>query len=310
MQQQNVKLPVSVRPASPTPTLLLRGIQDYFKAKSDVPSSQTSLAPQIQQSSDDDPKRLLSEIKSLVDSPGDLAEGLRQLILKTSIHDRMHRYKIVYQVGSGTVSTAVLTTGLNQVAFNDNTQSRLSNEVYTKKMLVKLALNYTANGHSGASYVAPVVGLVFWLHKLPVVPGTPSSLFDVDANPPITSGTVYSQLGYAGNGARLIAPRSSVTNVEYFVYEHHILYEPKPFDFNLNGNAPGSVTQMPFQRVFTFDLTKHVHNLQSLYQNDTSNNPITNQVWMSIYSNVNPSGGSFTYEYTVEHQFEDAVSSV
>lgn len=184
---------------------------------------------------------------------------------------------------------------------------RLQNLIYIKKLNVKWALNFTTNGHSGAGYVVPVVGLCILVDKINEQPGSPPTLFSVDANPPAAD-VVYTQLGASTNAARLVAPRAPGVVVKYDVLYHDFIYQPEPRDFDLNGNAAGNVTQMPFQKSGFIDLTRKVHNMQQIYQDSTFTSAIVNNIWLYIYTTTAPSGGSFSFEFSSEMAFEDAPS--
>lgn len=336
---------MSNEPASPTPTLTaaIKPLADYFAKQSKTPllppsSSLSSKTPQtricgnissrsivpynvlpapdlqkyrtIQGDCPYSADELIQQLKSIVDKPGELAENLRLFILASSIHDRMHRYKLSYFTDATAVSTTPVYYCLNDIPFGTATNERLTNQIYLKKLYVKGALNYTANGHSGASYVAPVVQLYIYREKLAKVVGSSPPIVGVDANPPVAD-LVYTQLGYNGNGARLIAQRSpaDASNVNHEILYHKYLYTPEPLDFALNGNSAGNVTQLPFQRHFEIDVP--CHNMQCVWGDDANNSgPFTNVIWLVIYSNVNPAGGGFTWEHSYCIHFEDAPSAV
>lgn len=275
--------------------LLAPDLQKYHTIQGDCPYSADEL---------------ISQLKTIVDKPGELAENLRLFILASSLHDRMHRYKIAYFTASTAVTTTPVYTLLNDIPFGTATYQRLTNQIYLKKIYVKGALNYTANGHSGVSYVAPVAQLYVYREKLAKSVGSAPPIVGVDANPP-TADLVYTQLGYSGNGARLISQRSpaDASNVNHEIVYHKYLYTPEPRDFNLNGNAPGSVTMMPFQKHFEIDVP--CHNVQSVWGDDSNNSgPFTNVYWLVVYLNVAPAGGGFTWEQSIAVHFEDAPSAV
>lgn len=239
-------------------------------------------------------------------------KGVREALLESTIHDRMHRYKIAYGGNTLTPTTTVTHYGLANIPLGTAIGDRLTNQVYIKKMFVKASLVYIANGHSGASYNPPCVGLCFYIDKMPTTPGVPPSLFVTDANPPAVVGTIYTNLGFNTNTSRLNAQRSDVqpNNVEFTVLRHDLLYKPEPRDFNLNGNSAGNVTQMPFVKTFEFDLTPQVHNVQVSFADDTATQPCLNAINMAVYTTGTVAGGGYTFDFTLMVQFEDAIDSV
>lgn len=240
------------------------------------------------------------------------AKSVREALLMSTLHDRVHRYKIAYG-GNTLAPTATVTHyGLANISYGTASDNRLTNQLYIKKLFVKASLVYTANGNSGAGYTPPSVGVCFYVDKMPVTPGTPPILFAVDTNPPSTPNVVYSQLGLNTATSRYIAMRSTYqpNNVAFTVLRHELLYAPQARDFGLNGNSAGNVTQTSSVKTFEFDLTPQVHNLQVSFADDAATSPCLNTVGMAVYLTSAVAGGGYTYDFTLMLQFEDAVESV
>lgn len=254
------------------------------------------------------PNAALRKLREQLSEPTEFAANLRRLILKSTLHNSVMEYKNQYFYNTATSSSTPTLIALNELAFGANDGERATNCVYMKRLFVKIVATYTANGHSGVPYTPPSLGFTIFNDRLPATPGSAAQIFDLDTLPPVAD-CLYSQLGNSSTSAYILAQRAPAFVQNYHVYRHH-WHHPKGYDFGLNGNAPGSVTQFPSRTTWEFDLTPDIRNMQSIYASDAASAPMTNALWFGHYASTTTSGGSWVVALSYHLAYEDAPSAL
>lgn len=172
---------------------------------------------------------------------------MRDQLLQSRFHQRMdhsdNNLKHFYVVANGSYSSTESTVILNNVpqdaAGADTNNERLGNDIRMSRLKIRCVLNMISTAASSVQIQMPMVRVVIWREFIPLVPGTPPTVFATDANPPASATALFTRLGSAATSgyANIIAMRNPITHTIYHIYHDEIINFQTP-NYALSTAAP------------------------------------------------------------------------